>query len=47
MLLFAVSSALGALIVLGISDINEEDYKYEPLPTITLDDDDDGKAKKD
>ena len=51
MLLFAVSSALGALIVLGICDINEEDYKYEALPTITLDDDgaddDDGKSKRD
>ena len=46
MLLFAVSSAVGAGIVLGIRDIDEEDYKYEPLPPIIMDDDDD-KQKQD
>ncbi len=32
MLLFTTSSAFGAFIVMGIRDIDEEDYKYEPLP---------------
>ena len=30
-MLFAVSSTIGALVVLGIRNIKEEDYKYDAL----------------